>query len=76
LLVYVDIALKANTEDNCKGRFWEGRFKLQALLDKKAILPYMAYLDLNPIRAKITDSVQTAQYTSSFSVNIMLTNLC
>ena len=58
------IARRANFEDGCTGRFWQGRFRSKGLPDERAACACMAYNDLNPIRAGMADRVDAPQHTS------------
>ena len=60
------IARRANREDHCRGRFWEGRFKCQRLLDEAAVLTCMTYVDLNPVRACMVKSLRDPQFTGAY----------
>lgn len=58
------LARMANKEDDCKGTFWESRYKSIAVLDEEALLATCAYIDLNPVAAGIAATPETSRHTS------------
>ena len=58
------VARRANKVEDKKGRFWEGRFHCQKLLDTASILAATIYVELNPLRANIVELPEYSQYTS------------
>ncbi len=60
------IARLANKQDECTGRFWEGRFKAQRITDESGLLACAMYVDLNPIRAAMAATAEQSRHTSAF----------
>jgi hypothetical protein len=58
------LARMANKEDDCKGTFWESRYKSIAILDDEALLATCAYIDLNPVAAGVAATPETSSHTS------------
>ena len=58
------LARMANREDNCKGTFFESRFKSIAILDEEALLTTLAYVDLNPLAAGMAKTPEDSLHTS------------
>ncbi len=59
------IGRMANQEDGEVGKFWQARYRAVRLLDETAILACAAYVDLNPIRAAMAETIETSDYTSA-----------
>jgi len=58
------IAIRANMEDGELGKFWQSRYRAVRLLDEESLLACAAYVDLNPIRAAIAETLETSDFTS------------
>jgi hypothetical protein len=54
----------ANREDNCRGTFWESRYKSIAILDDESLLATCAYIDLNPVAAGLAATPESSAHTS------------
>ena len=59
------IAQKANAEEEISGKFWQNRYRAVRLIDDEAILACAAYVDLNPIRAGVAQTIEDSQFTSA-----------
>lgn len=60
------IARLANRQDDCTGRFWEGRFKALRLVDETGLLACAMYVDLNPVRAAMAATPEQSLHTSVY----------
>jgi hypothetical protein len=63
-LLCQSIAMRSNREDNASGRFFEERFRAVRLVDEASVLACSAYVDLNPIRAAMCETIETSDHTS------------
>ncbi len=64
-LLSQNIAQRANKEDFEVGKFWQARYRAVRLLDETAILACAAYVDLNPIRAALAETIEASDFTSA-----------
>lgn len=58
------MGIRCNAEDETTGHFWEARFGMKRLLDEAAVLACLAYVDLNPIRGHMAESLEEYPYVS------------
>ena len=63
-LLCQQIAVLANHEDAEIRKFFQSRDRAVKLLDESALLACAAYVDLNPIRAALAETLESSDFTS------------
>ncbi|MFG0262973.1 MAG: transposase [Novipirellula sp. JB048] len=58
------VAMRANREDQESGHFFQARFHATRIADEASLLACAAYVDLNPIRAAIAETLEQSDHTS------------
>ncbi|HUP81126.1 MAG TPA: hypothetical protein VM260_21430 [Pirellula sp.] len=66
------IGKRVDEDDKEVGKFWRVRFRAVKLLDETAILACAAYIDLNPMRAAMGQTIETSEYSSAQQRSIAL----
>ena len=59
------VATRSNAEDQQTGRFFQDRYKATRLLDEASLLACSVYVDLNPVRAAICETIEQSDHTSA-----------
>ena len=58
------VAQRANHEEEESGRFFQDRYRATRLVDEASLLACAAYVDLNPIRAAMCQTLESSVHTS------------
>ena len=58
------VAQRANHEEEESGRFFQDRYRATRLVDEASLLACVAYVDLNPIRAAMCQTLESSDHTS------------
>ncbi len=64
-LLCQNIGTRANQEDKQVGKFFQGRYRAVRILDEETLLACAAYVDLNPIRAAMAETLEASEFTSA-----------
>jgi len=59
------IAMRANREDGETEKFWQSRYRAVRLMDEESLLACAAYVDLNPMRAALAETLEASDHTSA-----------